>query len=103
MEATTSQPRQALAIANQTRLRGAALRHRLQAGRVCFAEAIRDPAAASETVERMLRWQAGWGSHRVRVATVRAGISPFKRVRDLTDRQVSILIAVVEGIGPGRT
>lgn len=84
---TSTQPLQALAIANQVRIEGADLRRELGAGKITLVEAIVDHRAARLTIERLLTGQRRWGPARARTMLSRLGIFGSIRVDQLTARQ----------------
>lgn len=98
MTATTGQPLEALALANQVRLARAALRRQVAAlpaddGREQLAQLLDDAAwraagpAATATVVGVLTWPAYSGPVGARRLSRRLGIGDARQVRDLTARQ----------------
>lgn len=113
MTATTGQPLEALALANQVRLARASLRREVGAlaadeGRERLAGLLDVPAwrtdgpAATATVVSVLTWPALVGPVRARRLVRRLGISDSRLVRDLTGRQAAQVAAHLRAERGGR-
>ena len=100
----TSQPLEALALANHVRLGRAGLRRTIKKlpageGREQLARLLEDPAwrdggpARTATVVSVLTWPALIGPVRARRVSRRLGIGDARQVRHLTARQASALAA----------
>ncbi len=80
----------ALAVANGRRSAAAVLKREVAAG-LPFADALADPRAGVMTVHRLLVCVPGVGGVTAECVLRRHGLSPVKRVRGLTARQVDAL------------
>lgn len=81
----------ALERATTIRLESAQIRREIKAGTLTAREALVDPRAGCLTVERLLSAQRRWGPHRVAQSLHGTHISPHRKVRDLTERQVGVI------------
>lgn len=94
----SGQPQRALVVANVARLERARL-HRVVAamptadGREAVADLLdkRTPAIQSMVVFDLLKWVRRNGDTAARHCMMAAGVSEFRRVRELTDRQILAL------------
>jgi hypothetical protein len=98
---TTEQRDEALALANEVRVAQARMLRGVRAGTVELEDALADPAVGSMQVHRLLRnvpvRKTAVGAYRsegpwVEKALKAAGCAPWRRVRDLTERQRRVLV-----------
>jgi hypothetical protein len=91
------QTMEALARANRIRSACTALKREVYDGTTTIAEAMVDfdrlPAAF--TIEALLCAQRRWGGARARRALACAAVNPARPVRDLTERQRDVIVAVL--------
>lgn len=103
MAQTVEQRNKALALANEVRVAQARMLRGVRAGTVELEDALADPAIGSMQVHRLLRnvpvqrtARASYGYRSdcvwVEKALKAAGCAPWRRVRDLTDRQRRVLV-----------
>lgn len=94
----SSQPHEALQIANRVRMDGAAVRHEITAGVLSIADALEDPRAAFMPIGRVLCAQVQWGPTRAHRLLTRMNppIWPNRRVRELTVRQRRAIVEALE-------
>jgi hypothetical protein len=91
-QAVTSQRSQALQKANRVRLAQARLKEEMADGRLSFAQALVDPRAQQMTTEKILLAIKGVGGWRVSSRLSEAEISPSRRIFELTENQLRILV-----------
>lgn len=96
MSIATTQRVTALERANVVRFEGAQLKRDIRDGKLSIAMALRDARAQPLRIGAVLVQQPQWGEGRVRRYLGSLYISPHRRVRDLTERQVRMLS---EGLG----
>lgn len=88
----------ALSNANKTRFARAELKRRVKAGEKTIGELLTgnggrpDPAVESMPIWQLLGWPYRWGPERVRKVLREVGISELRRVDQLTDRQLDVLV-----------
>jgi hypothetical protein len=87
--AASSQPAQALQLANRVRRARSLLKARVADGQLAAAEVILNPPseAASMPVAQLLASQRGWGEARSRAFLAQAAVREDKSVGSLTERQ----------------
>ena len=91
-----SQNMEALRLANEIRDGRVKVKRRLFAGDLSLEEALQDPSCQTARVLDLLIAQRRWGHSRANKALIAAdNIWPNRQVRQLTDRQRKLLIAVV--------
>lgn len=99
MEARTEpQHMQALAHANRVRLTRAALKRKIQAGKLTPADVLRDVPWEAETmtIGDLLRSQVRWGRTRVRKFLTNLAVNENREVGRLSDRQRRLLAEELE-------
>lgn len=84
-----AQALEALDRANAVRTGRKELKQDLKAGRVCPTGMVLDPPAVIETakVGEVLKWVPKVGAVKSKQITMKAGVSPTKRIARLTPRQ----------------
>lgn len=87
----SDQARAALVVANDVRVRRAALKRQLAAGEVTLAEALADPVCAKANLATILMCVPNMGRTTTNVVLKRIGASPFTLVGALTVRQRGLL------------
>jgi hypothetical protein len=87
------QRRQALEIANRCRLAGSQVRREIAAGTLSLADALDDPRAQQSPIGRLVLAQPRWGEQKASRLFRRLEMWPQRRVRDLTDRQRTLIKA----------
>lgn len=90
----TEQRFEALKMANEVRLGGAALKRELMAGDISLADALEDPRAQFVQVGQLLCAQRGWGPTKANKLLNSHRIYPTRRVRHLTPRQRRVVGSV---------
>jgi hypothetical protein len=80
-------PRYSLALANQTRTAGAAVKREITAGKLTVPDALEDPRAGGLTALAVLMATPYVGPTRARQMLRRTRIGESRRVRHLTDRE----------------
>lgn len=99
MDAATTQRMTALAHANQIRIRRAHLKHEIRDGKTSIAEVLDDPAAQTATVLELLKAPHRMGPARARAFLRMIGASPMLKAADLTDRQRTQLLSLLDAAG----
>ncbi len=105
----SSQPVQALRVANRVRRARSELKARVADGRLAAADVIRGcPAeAAGMPIGQLLRSQRGWGNTRCRAFLAQLSLPDHKAIGSLTERQrrvaASLLSPPSAGAGSGRS
>ena len=84
----------ALALGNRIRLERAAALRALFAGTQTVADVIGLECVQSMRVTDLLAGQKRWGAVRARRVLRAAGVSEYRHVCDLTDRQVGAIVAL---------
>jgi hypothetical protein len=84
---------EALRLANNVRCRGAVLRQEIADGVLTVAEALDDPRAQAMPIGRLVLAQPLWGPQKASGLFRRLEMWPQRRVRDLTDRQRTLIKA----------
>src|SRR3954453_6069931 len=87
------QRREALEIANRCRLAGAQVRREIPAGTLSLADALDDPRAQQSPIGRLVLAQPRGGECKASRLFRRLEMWPQRRVRDLTDRQRTLIKA----------
>lgn len=95
----TQQRKTALQRANQIRLRRAALKHAIRAGERRISDILDDYAVQTATLYELLRAPYRMGPAKSRALLRMIGASPTLRVTDLTDRQRTLLLDILEAGG----
>jgi len=87
--AASSQPAQALQLANRVRRARSVLKARVAKGQLAAAEVILTPPseAASMPVAQLLASQRGWGDARSRAFLAQVAVPEDKSIGSLTERQ----------------
>jgi hypothetical protein len=87
--AASSQPAQALQLANRVRRARSLLKARVADGQLAAAEVIMNPPseAASMPVAQLLASQRGWGEARSRAFLAQVAVREDKSIGSLTERQ----------------
>jgi hypothetical protein len=87
--AASSQPLQALRLANRVRRARSALKARVADGQLAAAEVILNPPSedASMPVVQLLASQRGWGEARSRAFLAQVAVREDKAIGSLTERQ----------------
>jgi len=87
--AASSQPAQALQLANRVRRARSLLKARVADGQLAAAEVILNPPseAASMPVAQLLASQRGWGEARSRAFLAQVAVREDKSIGSLTERQ----------------
>lgn len=80
-----------LRVANDIRLARAKVKQELREGRISLRRAADLPCMASMTIFGLLVAQRNWGAQSANKACSRANVTPMRRVRDVTDRQMKEL------------
>jgi hypothetical protein len=86
----------ALRKANHVRSAASRAKQRMRVGAMSIAEGVADPHCGAMTVWQLMLSQPAWGASKAGRLLSRAGISPNRRVSDLTARHRDLLIAAVE-------
>lgn len=81
----------ALAMANKARFGHSRIKRDVKAGRLAITDALADPDAATLTVFDLLKAQRRWGPIRTVKFLAQIPISEKRLVRDLTERQKTLL------------
>ena len=82
----------ALELANQRRFAAAEAKRALALGERSLGDVLRDPNASSAKVAQVLAAQPHWGPVRAAELMDQMQIGSLRRVGDLTDRQIDLLI-----------
>ena len=93
--AASSQPVQALQLANRVRRARSMLKARVANGELAAAEVILTPPseAASMPVAQLLASQRGWGEARSRAFLAQIGVREDKPIGSLTERQSRTVVS----------
>jgi hypothetical protein len=97
---STSQPLEALAVANHNRILAAELLREVRSGVLPIADAVYDERAGCITILRLLASQHRWGRARALKVLRNVPVTETVRVRDLTDRQRAAVARIVSAPGP---
>jgi len=89
----------ALAHANEIRRRRGSLKTNIAAGHLTIAEVLDDPAVQTAAVFELLRAPRRMGPSKAKLVLRMIGASTALRVRDLTDRQRTELLAILSAGG----
>lgn len=85
----STQGMEALEVAQQVRLAAAAVIAEVSCETLSISDALNDERAACLRIGRLLCAQRSWGPKKSTALLAGLGISPTRRVRDLTERQRS--------------
>lgn len=94
-----SQHMRAYALANQTRLERATLKHRVAAGDLAAADVVLAPPPEAEamTIANLLMAQHRWGRTRMRRFVATVPVLETKTLGSMTDRQRRVIAAQLRG------
>lgn len=87
---------EALAWANERRLAAARAKRELRAGNRSLESVLRDPMCGGARVAQVLQAQYKWGPQRVAALMGHVGVGLQRRVEDLTDRQVDVIVRAAQ-------
>lgn len=96
IDRTLEQRMSALKKANHVRSAASRAKQQMRVGAMSIAGGVADPHCGAMTVWQLMLCQRGWGASKAGRLLSRSGISPNRRVSDLTSRQRELLVAAVE-------
>lgn len=94
----TVQSMEALAEADRVRIARSKVKKALRAHELSLAAALELECCQQMRIGQLLEAQWSWGPSRTSGLLGRLGISPFRRVGQLTGRQLDVIL---EGVRPG--